>query len=146
MKKAKQTTTRLSDPGSVRVGGRGAPHRAPSQESINRFFLSVGEKLREGRSAEAERLLLRTIQNYDHSPDDFANLKRLLSFTLETAGRYEESLEAVQAFEDEENLGRLSIETQIRVTTHSRSHTTTSPTSRKQSRCSGDSAKPKRMR
>jgi DNA-binding NtrC family response regulator/tetratricopeptide (TPR) repeat protein len=117
MKKAKQTTTRLSDAGSVRVGGRSGPHRAPSQESINTFFLSVGEKLREGRSGEAERLLLRTIQNYDHSPDDFANLKRLLSFTLETAGRYKESLEAVQPFEDEENLGRLSIETQIRVTT-----------------------------
>ena len=40
-----------------------------------------------------------------------------MSFTLETTGRYKESLEAVKPFEDEENLTDLSIETQVRVTT-----------------------------
>ncbi|HEX3101743.1 MAG TPA: sigma 54-interacting transcriptional regulator, partial [Pyrinomonadaceae bacterium] len=62
-------------------------------------------------------ILLNTIAGYSHTPDNFANLKRLLSFTLETTGRYKESLEAVRPFEDEENLGRLSIETQVRITT-----------------------------
>ena len=38
-------------------------------------------------------------------------------FTLETVGRYKESLEVVKPFEDEDVLKRLGQETQIRVTT-----------------------------
>ncbi len=110
MKKGRSGTT-----GAVHVGGRAAAARAISPENIDAFFASVGEKLREGRSGEAERLLLKTIESYDHAPDSFANLKRLLAFTLETTGRYKESLEAIQAFETEENRGRLSTETQVRV-------------------------------
>ena len=100
---------------AVHVGGRVAAARAISPENIDAFFAQVGEKLREGRSGEAERLLLKTIESYDHSPDNFANLKRLLAFTLETTGRYKESLDAIQPFETEENRARLSTETQVRV-------------------------------
>ena len=91
--------------------------RGVSVEKIDTLFASVGQKLREGHSAEAETILLKTIDGYDHSPDNFANLKRLLAFTLETTGRYKESLEAVRQFEDEAELAQLSIETQVRVTT-----------------------------
>ncbi len=91
--------------------------RSISNEKIDTIFASVGQKLREGHSAEAESILLKTIAGYNHSPDNFANLNRLLSFTLETIGRYKESLEAVKPFEDEKNLGALSMETQVRITT-----------------------------
>ncbi|MEO7673192.1 MAG: sigma 54-interacting transcriptional regulator, partial [Pyrinomonadaceae bacterium] len=84
---------------------------------ISDIFLSVGRKLREGLSNEAEKILIKTIEGYRHSADNFANLKRLLSFTLETVGRYKESLEVVKPFEDEDVLSRLSKKTQIRVTT-----------------------------
>ncbi len=99
------------------TGSRYAAARHISSERIDAVFVSVGQKLREGLSGEAERILVKTIENFKHTPDNFANLKRLLAFTLETIGRYKESLEIVKLFEDEENLGRLAMETQIRVTT-----------------------------
>ena len=77
----------------------------------------VGRKLREGLSNEAEKLLIDTIEGYSHSPDNLATLKRLLSFTLETVGRYKESLEVVKPFEDEDILQAPNKETQIRITT-----------------------------
>lgn len=91
--------------------------RRMSAERIENVFSSVGQKLREGLSAEAERILLNALDGYSHTPDNFADLKRLLSFTLETTGRYAESLDAVKPFEDEENLANLSLETRVRVTT-----------------------------
>jgi len=98
-------------------GGHAAAARAISHESIDVVFSSVGQKLREGLSGEAEKILVRTIEGFDHKPDDLANLKRLLSFTLETAGRYKESLETIRPFADEENLSQLGIETQVKVAT-----------------------------
>jgi len=94
-----------------------AAARAIAPESVDAVFRNVGQKLREGLSGEAEKILNRTIEAYDHSPDDLANLKRLLSFTLETTGRYKEALEVVRPYEDEENRGRLSDETQTRIAT-----------------------------
>lgn len=103
--------------GSSARSGHAAAARAISHEMIDAVFSKVGQRLREGHSAEAEQLLVRTIEGYDHSRVDLANLKRLLSFTLETAGRYKESLETIRPFADEENLAQLDIETQIKVTT-----------------------------
>jgi len=91
--------------------------RSVSDLQLNELFLSVGQKLRQGLSGEAEQILAKTIRSYEHTPDDLANLKRLLSFTLETAGRYKESLEAVEPFEDEAELAPLSPETRVRVRT-----------------------------
>lgn len=62
-------------------------------------------------------MLTEAIENYSHGDDDLAGLKRLLSFTLETVGRYKESLEAIRPYEDAEMLARLGAESQIRVTT-----------------------------
>ncbi|MDQ3221476.1 MAG: sigma 54-interacting transcriptional regulator [Acidobacteriota bacterium] len=91
--------------------------RSISDTKIDKIFSDVGQKLRDGLSNEAEYVLVKAVENYGHSPDNLANLKRLLSFTLETVGRYKESLEAVRPFEDEDNLKRLRTETQVRVTT-----------------------------
>lgn len=94
-----------------RQSGRSNP------EQLREVFLEVGRLLREGRSSRAEEILRRTIEDQEHAPDNFADLKRLLSFTLETVGRYKEALEILKPFEDEEVLSRLGMETQIRVTT-----------------------------
>jgi hydrogenase-4 transcriptional activator len=94
----------------------GATRRA-SHETMDVLFASIGQKLREGLSGEAERILRKTVSEYDTTPDDLANLKRLLSFTLETTGRYKESLEVVEQYEDEEHLANLSVDTRVRVTT-----------------------------
>ena len=88
-----------------------------SQDSLNKIFSDVGEELRNGRSAQAERILRKTIERYSHANDVFANLKRLLSFTLETVGDYTASLAALQPYEQEENLKQLGMETQVRVST-----------------------------
>lgn len=94
-------------------------HRSPSiaAERLDKIFLGVGQNLRDGLSSAAEKVLVKTIEGYSHTPDDLANLKRLLSFTLETVGRYKESLDVLKPFEDEDILGRLGNETQVRVTT-----------------------------
>ena len=103
---------------SVRTPAAAPPRqRAMSPAQIDRLFATVGEKLREGLSKEAEKILVDTIEGHAHTPDDLANLKRLLSFTLETLGRYKESLEILKPFESEEHLARLGTETQIRVAT-----------------------------
>lgn len=88
-----------------------------SSEKLNSIFAGVGQKLREGFSSEAERILLDTIENYELSPDSLANLKRLLAFTLETVGRYQESLDVVLPYEESDLLETLTRETQVRVTT-----------------------------
>lgn len=106
------TRTPSRAPGAVAT-----PARRISHQKIDELFSSVGRKLREGLSSEAERILLDTLERHDHTPDDLANLKRLLAFTLETTGRYKESLEAVREYEDEDALSDLSTETQVRVTT-----------------------------
>ena len=111
-----------SKSGNVRAFGAGkdarsALSRTIADDKLTDIFLNVGRKLREGLSNEAEKVLVKTIEGYDHSADNFANLKRLLSFTLETVGRYRESLEVVKPFDDDDVLKRLNKETQIRVTT-----------------------------
>jgi len=81
------------------------------------LFSRVGQNLREGRSAEARDVLERAIEAYEHTPEDLANLKRLLSFTLETAGRYKESLEIIQPYANEDALEQLTLETRLKVIT-----------------------------
>ena len=92
-------------------------HRKMPLESLSAVFASVGQKLRDGLSSEAESLLRNALEGHNHGHDDLANLKRLLSFTLETLGRYKEALEVLRQYEDEDNLQFLGTETQVRVTT-----------------------------
>ena len=94
-----------------------APVRPVQPDVLDEIFLSIGRYLRDGLSSKAEGVLTNTIRNYSHSEDNLANLKRLLAFTLETVGKYKESLDALKPYEDEDMRGRLSKETQVRVTT-----------------------------
>ncbi|MCZ2390517.1 MAG: sigma 54-interacting transcriptional regulator [Acidobacteria bacterium] len=97
------------------IGRKGAP--AAGRKVIDGLFAAVGKHLRDGRSSEAEALLRQTIPAYRFTPDIYANLLRLLAFTLETVGRYKESLEVVRPYDDPQNLEPLSSETQVRVIT-----------------------------
>lgn len=116
LKSSGSRTAPARPPASIR--GAAAEHvRRLPKEKLDQVFATVGQKLRDGLSNEAERLLVETIEGYTHPPDIFAHLKRLLSFTLETVGRYKESLEILKPFEDAEMLSRLEMETQIQVTT-----------------------------
>jgi DNA-binding NtrC family response regulator/tetratricopeptide (TPR) repeat protein len=103
----------------ARNGGSAArrPSAHPGPEQLREVFLEAGRLLREGRSSRSEEVLRSALEIPSLSPDEFADLNRLLSFTLETIGRYKEALDILKPFEDEEVLGRLSVETQIRVTT-----------------------------
>jgi hydrogenase-4 transcriptional activator len=98
-------------------GGPRAAMRTISRDAIDKVFSRVGQKLRDGRSCEAERLLGDTIHAYRHTPDNLANLKRLLSFTLETTGRYKEALDAISDYTDETAAADLKSDTQLRVNT-----------------------------
>jgi DNA-binding NtrC family response regulator/tetratricopeptide (TPR) repeat protein len=84
--------------------------------NMDALFRNVGQKLREGLSGAAEKLLRDALAKDGHSPDDLANLRRLLSFTLETTGRYRESLEAIAAYESTEMLAALTDENRIKIT------------------------------
>ncbi len=91
-------------------------HRLPP-ENLDTVFTIVGQKLTDGFSAAAEKILVETIENYDHAPDTLAELRRLLSFTRQTLGRYQEAYVPVETYETEEVLSRLQLETQIKMTT-----------------------------
>ena len=109
----RSTTAALGGP----IDGQRGRHRTLNGEALDSIFVSTGQKLRDGQSSEAERLLTGAIENFDHSDENLANLKRLLAFTLETAGRYKDAIETIRHYENDEVLHRLSAETQIRVMT-----------------------------
>ncbi len=111
--KAKKTPAGLTS--KLSRDPRAASGRSISPDKLDAVFGDVGQKLRDGHSSEAKTLLTETLEAYDLSPDNFANLKRLLSFTLETLGQYKEALEVLKPFEDEDILGRLEHETQVKV-------------------------------
>src|SRR3982751_6277132 len=98
----RSTSTKIPAPTAAGAVKHSSGLKPISPDHIDSLFKNAGQKLREGLSGEAERLLIDSINGHSHSPDNLANLKRLLSFTLETLGRYKESLEVLKPFEDEE--------------------------------------------
>ncbi len=89
--------------------------RAISKQQSTETIRAVEERLAAGFSAQAEELLVESLATFNHAPSELANLKRLLSHTLETLGRYDEALEAVREYEQEALLQTLDLETQLRV-------------------------------
>ncbi|MBK7707827.1 MAG: sigma 54-interacting transcriptional regulator [Acidobacteria bacterium] len=89
--------------------------KAISKEQSGLTLKTVEEKLTAGFSAHAEKMLLESLATFKHAPDDVANLKRLLSYTFETLGRYQEALDIVREYENEEILQGLALETQLRI-------------------------------
>ncbi len=88
-----------------------------SRQQSAQTVQTVEDLLVSGFSAQAERILVDSLANYAHAPDDLAQLKRLYSYTLETIGRYSEALEAVIEYEDEGRTEKLDPETRFKVLT-----------------------------
>jgi hypothetical protein len=68
--------------------------KSVSDEGLAKIFAEVQQKLTEGLSSAAEKILNQTLANYSHTPETQAKVYRLLSYTLETQGRYKESLKS----------------------------------------------------
>ena len=98
-------------------GAKGKSRPEKSKPNSGEVIVLAGKKLAEGYSAEAERILREALQSGNHSPDDLANLNRLLAYTLETLGRYKESIEIVKIYETEAATVGLTPETSIKVLT-----------------------------
>ena len=88
-----------------------------STENLAKILAGVQEKLTEGLSSAAEKILNQTLANFTHTPENQARIHQLLSYTLETQGRYKESLEVIEKYDDEELLNKLEPDTQIGVIT-----------------------------
>lgn len=88
-----------------------------SNEKLAETIEEVQLKLTEGLSSAAEKILTELLEKYSHTVENSAKLYRLLSYTLETQGNYQAALKAIETYDDEELLGKLSLETQISVIT-----------------------------
>ncbi|MGI8787918.1 MAG: sigma 54-interacting transcriptional regulator [Pyrinomonadaceae bacterium] len=109
-----KTTSALFD---ARAAARSAKQRGISDEKLKTILLEVNQKLSEGLSSAAEKIIDLTLENYSHTPEQKAELVHLLSYIYETQGRYKESLETIEQYDDEELLSELEPETQIRIIT-----------------------------
>ncbi len=91
--------------------------RGISEEKLTTIVTEISRKLNEGLSSAAEKIINETLKNYSPAPEQKAELTRLLSYTFETQGRYKESLETIEKYDDEELLSELQTESQISVIT-----------------------------
>ena len=99
----------------LQTGVRGRRLVQISEEYLAKILAEIRKKLTEGLSSAAEKLILNTLENYSHTPENKAKLYQLLSYTLETQGRYKESLEAIEKYDDEELLDELDLEHRLLV-------------------------------
>lgn len=91
--------------------------KSVSDETMTKIFAEVEQKLTEGLSSAAEKILNQTLSNYSHIPENQAKLYCFLSYTLETQGRYKESLDVIEKYDDEELLGGIEAATKVSVVT-----------------------------
>lgn len=88
-----------------------------SEEKLFEILFEIRQKLNDGLSSASESIIRGALDNYVHTPESRAGLICLLSHTLETQGRYKESLTAIEEYDDEELLSEIGLETQISVIT-----------------------------
>ncbi len=91
--------------------------RGLSEERLWEIFTDVKQKLGEGLSSAAEKILTNMLENYSHSHEVEAKFRKLLSYTYETQGRYKTALEVIEKYDDDDILGELEAETAISVLT-----------------------------
>ncbi len=102
---------------NARADGRLAGARGISDERLEAILIDVRENLDKGFSSAAEKILAATLDNYSPAPRQRAELVQMLSYTFETQGRYKESLETIEQYDDEELLSELETPMQICVIT-----------------------------
>jgi tetratricopeptide (TPR) repeat protein len=91
--------------------------RSISAEKLTGVINAVQEKLDDGLSSAAGKIITETLESYSHTPETEARLLCLLSYTLETQGNYKESLRVVEKYNDEESLIHLEMQTAVGVLT-----------------------------
>ncbi|MGI8467850.1 MAG: sigma 54-interacting transcriptional regulator [Pyrinomonadaceae bacterium] len=89
--------------------------RVITKENLAETFLQIHTKLDEGRFVEAEQIITYTLMSFSNSFETQAKLNRLLSFALETQGRYAQSLKVIKPYSPEDILRRLKPQTYISV-------------------------------
>ncbi len=89
--------------------------RSISEEKLWEIFADVKQKLGEGMSGAAEKILTNMLENYTHTQETEAKFRRLLSYTFETQGRYKKALEVIEKYDDDDILGELEAETALSV-------------------------------
>ncbi len=91
--------------------------RRISDDNASDILKIVREQLAEGYSGKAEEKLTETLDTYALSPEYEGLVTSLLSYAYETLGKYDQALEAIDGFDDEEKLKELTPETRILVIT-----------------------------
>ncbi len=97
----------------VKNGVRPLKPRRISEEKLAEIISETRDKLNGGLSSAAEKIIRETLADYLHSSENQAKLTQLLSYTLETQGRYKESLEIIEQYDSEELLSEMGLEMQI---------------------------------
>ena len=96
---------------------RAARQRTMSEENLAVILVEVQRQTDRGFSGAAQKIIITTLENHWHTPENRAKLACLLSYTYETQGRYKESLEAIEKYDNEELLSQIGLATQISVIT-----------------------------
>ncbi len=123
MKKDSLSTTIFKQSGNasslfeVKNGVRPIKSKRLSEEKFSEILLQIREKLNEGLSSAAEKIIVEMLAQYSHTSENQAKLTQLLAYAYETQGRYKESLEVIERYDDEELLSEINLETQIGVIT-----------------------------
>jgi tetratricopeptide (TPR) repeat protein len=123
MKKDSLSTTIFEQSGNasslfeVKNGVRPIKLRSISEEKFSEVLLQIREKLNEGLSSAVEKIITDALANYSHTSENQAKLTQFLAYAYETQGRYKESLEVIERYDDEEVLSEINLETQIGVIT-----------------------------
>ena len=86
-----------------------------SDNGLTELFEKVEQNLIKGLSSKAEKILTDILEKYNLTADNKALVEKHLSYTLETLGRYKESLAVLDKYDYEDLLAKLETETQIRV-------------------------------
>lgn len=84
-----------------------------TSRSLDEILVKVNENLLKGLSAKAEKILTETHSSYNLSVENQAKIERLLSYTYEALGKYKESFEILDKYDDEDLLSKLEIDTQV---------------------------------
>ena len=101
----------------VKAGVRLPKPKRISEEKFTEITAQVREKLDEGLSGAAEKIIAETLADYQQTSENQARLTQLLAYTYETQGRYQDSLATIEKYDDEELLSEIGLETQISLIT-----------------------------
>ena len=84
-----------------------------TNEKLAAIFAEIQNKLDDGSSSAAEKIICETIEKYSLSLKDKIRVHSQLAFVYETQGRYAEALEILRQFESEAVLTALDAETRV---------------------------------